>query len=128
MTVTPSVLVIDDDERTHTLLQDMLDSLGIALHFATNSDDGLELAYRIRPALILLDLRLPAPSLPGWEIVPLLKNNPELAKIPIVVMSASGGEAIMRAMKAGADDFIEKPFSIMPLRRKITRVVGLAQN
>lgn len=128
MTTTPAVLVIDDDERTHVLLQDMLDSLGIALHFATNSEDGLELAHRVHPALILLDLRLPAPSLAGWDIVSILKNDPELAKIPIVVMSASGGEAIMRAMKAGADDFIEKPFSIMPLRRKITRVVGLAQN
>ncbi|MDQ7028082.1 MAG: response regulator [Anaerolineae bacterium] len=128
MATTHSVLIIDDDERTHTLLEDALETLGIDLHFATNSDDGLRLAQQLNPALILLDLRLPAPSLPGWEIVPLLKENPELAHIPVVVMSASGGEAIMRAMKAGADDFIDKPFSIMPLRQKVIRVVGLAQN
>jgi CheY-like chemotaxis protein len=128
MTARPSVLIIDDDERTHTLLEDMLDSIGVELHFATNSNDGLRLVHDLQPSLILLDLRLPAPSLPGWELIPLLKANPESAHIPIVVMSASGSEPIMRAMKAGADDFIEKPFSIMPLRRKITRIVGLAQN
>lgn len=128
MATTPTILIIDDDERTHLLLEDAFDSLGIDLHFATNSDDGLALAQQLKPALILLDLRLPAPSLPGWEIIPLLKGNPELAHIPVVVISASGGEAIMRAMKAGADDFIEKPFSIRQLRQKVIRIVGLAQN
>lgn len=124
----PSILIIDDDERTHTLLEDTLDSLDITLHFAVSSKQGLALAQDLKPSLILLDLRLPAPSLPGWDIVPLLKSDPDLASIPVIVMSASGGEAIMRAMKAGADDFIEKPFSILPLRRKITRIIGLAEN
>jgi CheY-like chemotaxis protein len=128
MTATPSILVIDDDERTHILLEDTLEALGIELHFATNSADAMILAANVKPNLILLDLRLPAPSLPGWDIIPLLKRDPALAHIPVIVMSASGGEAIMKAMKAGADDFIEKPFSITPLRNKVTRVIGLAQS
>ena len=128
MTAAPTILIIDDDARTHILLEDSLESLGVALHFASTSAEGIDLAQRLKPDLILLDLRLPAPSLPGWDVVPLLKGNPDLAHIPVVVMSASGGESIMKAMKAGADDFIEKPFSLMPLRRKIMRVVGLAQN
>jgi CheY-like chemotaxis protein len=128
MTPAPTILIIDDDERTHVLLQDSLESLGVNLHFANNSVEGVELAQHLRPNLILLDLRLPAPSLPGWDVVPLLKGNPDLAHIPVIIMSASGGDAIMKAMKAGADDFIEKPFSLAPLRRKVMRVVGLAQN
>jgi CheY-like chemotaxis protein len=128
MTAAPTILIIDDDERTHVLLEDTLESLGVALHFASTSAEGVELAKRLKPDLILLDLRLPAPSLPGWDIVPLLKGNPDLSHIPVIIMSASGGDAIMRAMKAGADDFIEKPFSLAPLRRKVMRVVGLAQS
>ena len=128
MTAVPVILIIDDDERTHVLLEDSLESLGVELHFALNSSQGMELAQHLKPDLILLDLRLPAPSLPGWEVVPILKGNPDLAHIPVIAMSASGGEAIMKAMKAGADDFIEKPFSLVPLRRKVMRVIGLAPN
>lgn len=128
MTAAPVILIVDDDSRTHLLLEAALETIGAQLYYATTSQDGIRLARDILPQLILLDLRLPAPSIPGWDMVALLKRDPVLAPIPVLVITASGGDAIMRAMKAGADDFIEKPFSIDQLRRKVTRVVKLAQN
>jgi CheY-like chemotaxis protein len=128
MTVTPLILVVDDDERTQQLIEAALGSSGAQVYSAANGEQGLKLARELKPHLILMDLRLPAPYNNGWDIIAEMKTQPDLAHIPIVAMTASGGDAIMRAMKAGAQDFLEKPFSIEQMRRKVSRIMGLAQS
>ena len=129
MTVTDgSVLLIDDDHPMHDLVKAALASYEVTLLYADDTPQGIQLARDEHPALILLDLLVPAPDLKGWDAVALLKNDPPTADIPIVVVTGAGGDVIQRAMQAGADDFLQKPFTVAQLRSLVTQYLGAPQH
>jgi CheY-like chemotaxis protein len=82
----PRLLVIDDDASVHTLLREELTSLGFSIHGALSGEEGLRAAVEHAPDVILLDLLMP--GLSGFEVAGSLKDNPQTANIPIVVLSS----------------------------------------
>ncbi len=100
-----SILVIDDDPGVHQLLADALREEGYALHFASSGSEGLRLAKELRPAVITLDVLMP--EMDGWVVLSLLKADPELAGIPVVMLSVRADESFAFAM--GVADYLKKP-------------------
>jgi len=102
------VLVIDDEAPIRKFLRAGLEGQGYALIEAATGQDGLTQAATRSPDLVLLDLGLP--DIDGFEIVRRIR---EWSAMPIVVLTARGQEGDkIRALDAGADDYVTKPFSM----------------
>jgi CheY-like chemotaxis protein len=115
------VLVVEDSIDARQLLRDLLEGLG---HHVTDANDGLEcvkLALTNRPDLIVLDLMMPAAS--GDSALVFMRGTPELADIPILVVSAHSDVARI-ATHLGANDWIAKPVKIDELSQKITTILA----
>src|SRR5262249_34693470 len=81
----PLVLVIDDDPATRDLLQRTLAGDGFSVVTASTGEEGLRLARELQPALITLDVLMP--GIDGWTVLARLKTDPDLAAIPVVVLT-----------------------------------------
>jgi two-component system, cell cycle response regulator DivK len=108
--MTKRILVVEDQEDNRRIIRDLLTSAGYELIEAQDGGEGVRLAASERPDLILMDIQLPV--LDGHEATRRIRQNPELRQIPIVVVTSyalSGDE--QKAIAAGADDYVAKPFS-----------------
>lgn len=104
---TPTAYVVDDDESIRTLWRWLMESNGIAVRTFSSAGEFIE-CYRAEPGCLVLDVRLPGMS--GLELQDYLRRNG--IEIPIVFSSAHGDiPTAVSAMKGGAVDFIQKPFS-----------------
>jgi two-component system cell cycle response regulator DivK len=105
------ILVVEDHEDNRRIVRDLLTRAGhYELLEATTGEEGVAMAERERPDLILMDVQLP--GVDGYEATRRIKANPALARIPVIVVTSyalSGDEA--RARAAGCDDYVAKPFS-----------------
>jgi DNA-binding NtrC family response regulator len=101
------ILVVDDDPDIRDLLCDRLHYLGYQADTACCGDEALKKIGKIRPALLLLDLQLP--DMDGMEILKRVKDDPDISVIMITAFATL--EKAVEAMRAGAFDFIPKPFS-----------------
>jgi CheY-like chemotaxis protein len=112
------VLVIEDNPDNRTLIVDVLTSLDYIVLEASNGEQGVEIAKRERPDLILMDLTLPRKD--GWTAAREIKANPELAHIPVIAMTAHAmiGDR-ERALGAGCDEYISKPIDLALLVAKL---------
>jgi len=114
------VLVVDDEPEVALLAQRTLEKAGYAVMTAGDGEAALAEAERSRPDLVLLDAMLP--RLHGFEVCLRLRANPRTKHIPVVIMTAvyRGWRFADDAHEAyGAEDYIEKPFSLEDLRRRI---------
>uniref|UniRef100_UPI0015D6E5C0 sigma-54-dependent transcriptional regulator n=1 Tax=Nevskia soli TaxID=418856 RepID=UPI0015D6E5C0 len=103
----PNVLVVEDEEKLRRVIELRLDSEGFDVSQAASAEAALPLAQRAD--LILSDLRLP--GMDGMELLELLRRQNSMA--PVILMTAHGSvNAAVEAMKTGAADFLEKPFSL----------------
>jgi CheY-like chemotaxis protein len=100
-----TVLVIDDDPKVRDLLTRLLSKEGYAVVAAADGREGLALAKTVRPAVVTLDVMMP--DLDGWDVLAAFKNNPELAEIPVVMVTMTDDKR--RAYALGAVDYIVKP-------------------
>jgi two-component system cell cycle response regulator DivK len=108
--MTKRILVIEDTEDNRQIIRDLLSSVGYELIEAVDGVQGVALAQKERPDLILMDIQLP--EIDGYEATRRIRAIPELAKVPIIAVTSyalSGDEAKTRA--AGCDGYIAKPFS-----------------
>ncbi len=118
-----TVLIIEDEADIRDFASRVLELEGYHVLQAENGDDGLRLARANQIALVLLDLRLPKRS--GWALLVLLKSEPELAKIPVVVFTASAGITQQdRALRMGAVAYLVKPLSAASLREMVARILA----
>jgi CheY-like chemotaxis protein len=104
----PMILICDDEPSLRELMRV---SLGDAYTFAEANDvaEAIDLAERFHPDLVLLDVMMPGGS--GLDVVERLRANPDLAGIPVVVISAFAADSDrLAAHDAGADGFLRKPF------------------
>lgn len=109
------ILVVDDEAQILTALGRGLSRVGHEVGVARTAEDGLSMAATRAPDLVLLDLNLP--DLNGIEVVKRLRS---WTNIPILLLSGHGTErARVAALDAGADDFIDKPFSMDELRARV---------
>jgi PAS domain S-box-containing protein len=99
------VLVIDDDTTVRGLFKQYLSSLGYAVAVAPSGKEGLQLAKKLRPDAILLDVKMP--GIDGWKVLSELKSDSLLADIPIIMTSVE--EAQNQGMAMGATDYLLKP-------------------
>jgi two-component system cell cycle response regulator DivK len=114
------ILVVEDQEDNRRIIRDLLTSAGYALIEAADGEAGVRLAETERPDLILMDIQLPL--LDGHEATRRIKQNQELRHIPIIVVTSyalSGDDA--KAMAAGADAYVAKPFSPRQLLAEIRK-------
>lgn len=103
------VLVVDDEPDMLTLLAMRLEAAGVHALVATDGAEALEIAKTQRPDLILLDLVLP--KLNGYDVCAVLRHNPALQHIPIVMLTARTQTKDERAgFECGADAYVRKPF------------------
>jgi two-component system, OmpR family, KDP operon response regulator KdpE len=109
------VLVVDDEPQILTAVSRGLQRAGHEVLVARGGEDGLAAAAAARPDLILLDLKLP--DVDGIELVRRLRS---WTSVPIVLLSGVGSErSRVAALDAGADDFVDKPFSMEELRARV---------
>ena len=119
-----TVLVVDDDEISRTLLQGLLASEGYTVLFAKNGVQALDLAARISPDVVLLDIVMP--ELDGFEVCRKLRADPALRQIPIIVLtSLEGRDSRLRGLSAGADEFLTKPVDPAELRTRVRTITDL---
>jgi two-component system, cell cycle response regulator len=112
------ILVVDDDPETANLLRTWFREEPYEIFEARDGREGLSLAVREMPDIILLDLRMPV--LDGHEVARGLKANPVTAGIPIILLSVSGlTEDKVEAFAAGADDYVVKPFAFEEVDARI---------
>ncbi len=114
------VLVVDDERDSRVLIQHFLEEFGCRVFTADSGEEGLELARRHQPDLMTLDLIMP--GMTGWEVLRMMKSDPELRAIPVVVVSVVAGEG--RGRLLGAVDLVTKPFEREDLLRVLWRNLG----
>ncbi len=103
-----TILIVEDNLLNRKLVEAILKPLGYHLLTAVNGEEGIEVATRERPDLILMDLQMPKVS--GYDATEVLKSQPETAHITIVALTAHAMEDEReRAMAAGCDGYITKP-------------------
>ena len=107
-----SVLVVDDDRATRDLLERFLHREGFVVHQAADGRDGLELARLLHPRVILLDVMMP--QMDGWAVLSALKNDAELADIPVVMVSFVNEQSL--ACSLGASEYLIKPIEWTQLK------------
>lgn len=111
----PRVLVIDDEAAIQRFLKTALDTMEFSVHQATDGHTGLAAAVAVRPDVILLDLGLP--DLDGVEVIQRIR---EWSQVPIIVVSVREREDDkVKALDAGADDYLTKPFGVGELLARI---------
>jgi PAS domain S-box-containing protein len=109
----PTVLIIDDDATVRDLMTRYLSREGFCVETAATGDEGLRLARQLRPDAITLDVLLP--NINGWQVLSVLKADPELADVPIVVMSIVDDKNT--GFRLGATDYLTKPIDYKRLTR-----------
>lgn len=114
---TPLVLVIEDDEDARELLRRHVEDLGYRVELAASGAQGLIMAKALRPHLITLDLMMP--GMDGWELLKRLAASPDIAHIPVIIVSSIAGE--MQDSFVGAVDWIDKPIATALLDSAISR-------
>jgi len=111
------VLAIDDDKLVHKIIEEALAESCTLLH-AKNGDEGLRLALKHQPDIILLDVEMPGMN--GFEVCEKLKKSPDTIEIPVMFLSSRTDiTERMRGYNSGASDYIAKPFNTEELIARI---------
>ncbi len=117
--MTQTILLIEDNEQNRYLTTFLLEKDGFKVESAVSGPEGIELAARIHPSLIILDIQLP--QMDGYAVAQKLRENAALNDVPIVAVTsyAMVGDK-ERALAAGCDGYIEKPINPDTFKSQIT--------
>ena len=114
-----SVLIVEDDKNIQELLQLYLEKEGYAVTVAGDGGQGLAKFRAIKPDLVLLDVMMPV--MDGWEVCKTIRNE---SRTPVIMLTATGElDDKITGLKAGADDYITKPFEMRELIARIEAVL-----
>lgn len=117
-----TIFSIDDDESARILFEIMLKRSGFNVVQAIDADDAFEKLENFVPDLILTDIQLP--GMDGIELTRILREREDLAKTPIIVLSAFQSDTmIQEALNAGADDFFKKPLKMSGLSDTLSAII-----
>ena len=121
----PRLLIVEDDAELQHLLGFIMYKQGYECHYAFNGKEGYEKILALHPDLVLLDLMLPIMS--GPDVIKKVMEHPDLRKIPIIVITAWGGDAdaVETQLRAeGVREYIRKPLVIEDLVRLVKRILS----
>ena len=117
------VLIIEDDELNQKLVKEILRIGNYGAIEAMDAETGIQMARRHKPDLILMDVHLP--KMDGLSATRLIKSDEDLKQIPIVALTALAmPEDLGKALEAGCDDYVTKPFRIKDLLKTIDQLLG----
>lgn len=116
------ILIVDDEEHIVELIKFNLEKNKYDVIVAHNGIDAIKLAKREMPQLMLLDLMLP--GMDGYDICKEIRKDPNLAGMPIIMITAKSEEFDkILGLELGADDYITKPFSVRELMARVKAVL-----
>lgn len=118
------VLLVDDTKTLTTLMRVYLMGWSLEFSDAQNGAVALELARRVRPDLVITDIKMPVMN--GFELCSALRVDPALAKVPVILLTQLEDQASReKGLGAGATEFLTKPVSVESLREIVARVLHL---
>ncbi len=119
-----TVLIVDDDLTARETLVAMLEGEHYDLQLAKDGAQALQLLEQIQPDLILLDVMMP--GMDGYEVCRRIRSTPQLAEVPIILLTALDDRAsLVRGIKSGADDFLSKPADRRELTARVRTITRL---
>jgi DNA-binding response OmpR family regulator len=118
------ILIADDNENIRDALTYLLEDEGYSLSMAKDGSDALKKAREFLPDILFLDIMMP--EMNGYEVCRVIKNDPQLKKIYVIMLTAKGQVAEQeRGKEVGADEYIVKPFSPMEILSKIKNILDI---
>ena len=118
----PTILIIDDDENLLAVTRTALRFEGYKVLLANHGGDGLRLAIKKKPSLIILDILMP--GLDGWEVLSGLRESPKTQKIPVILLTKVDQTGqITKGFDLGANQYLIKPLNTKKLYNKIREVL-----
>lgn len=116
------ILIADDNENIREALAYLLEDEGFTLSLAKDGVDALQKVKEIRPDILLLDIMMP--EINGYDVCRAIKNDPELSKTYIIMLTAKGQAAEQeRGKDVGANEYIVKPFSPLEILNRIKHIL-----
>jgi len=117
------ILIAEDERDIRDLVAFTLRFAGHEVFAASNGEEAVELAPKVNPDLILMDVRMP--RMTGYEACKILKEDPNLKDIPVVFLSAKGQEnEIQQGLASGAEDYLLKPFAPDQLSSRVKMILA----
>jgi two-component system cell cycle response regulator DivK len=114
----PKILIVEDNEMNRDMLSRRLERRGFTIAIAVDGQQGVDMARSEKPDLILMDMSLPV--MDGWTATQTIKADADLAKIPVIALTAHAMAGDReKAMAAGCDDYDTKPIELPRLLEKI---------
>ncbi|MGB3906709.1 MAG: response regulator transcription factor [Anaerolineae bacterium] len=121
--MTDRILIVDDDLTLIELLSQCLEKTGYKVLSATNGIDGLQMVYKNKVDLIILDVMMP--RMDGWETCSRIR---EISDVPIIMLTAKDEEAdALKGFQCGVDDYVTKPFSFAELTARVKVILQRAR-
>ena len=117
------ILIAEDERDIRDLVAFTLRFAGYEVFAAPNGEEAVELASKVNPDLILMDVRMP--RMTGYEACKVMKANPLLKDIPVVFLTARGQETeIQQGLEAGAEEYLLKPFAPDQLTARVKAILA----
>ena len=118
------ILSVDDSKAVRMIIKRAFGPFDCTICEASNGEEGLVVAGSERPDLILLDITMP--QMDGVTMLTALKQSPDLAGIPVIMLTAEHGQVnVTNIIGLGAHDYLVKPFKDQQIVEKVTHVVPL---
>ncbi len=119
---TERILIVDDDPWILRMVSTLLEKRGYKILTAADGEEGLFRADQMRPDLIISDVMMP--KMDGWAMIKALRSRPEFGIVPVIFLTALGGEEDrMKGFRLGADDYLPKPFRFEDLDHRVTKAL-----
>jgi CheY-like chemotaxis protein len=121
----PKILIVEDNEMNRDMLSRRLARQGFEIALAVDGRQGVEMAAKEKPDLILMDMSLPVMN--GWEATEKVKSNPATKNIPVIALTAHAmSDDREKCIAAGCNDFDTKPVDLPRLLEKIKALIPAA--
>ena len=119
-----TILIVDDEIAGLHTLESILDGQGYQIVMAQSGPEALKKTRELLPDVILLDVMMP--GMDGFEVCRSIRNDPLLAEIPIIMLTAlDDRKSLLLGLESGADDYITKPYDRYELRARLLGITSL---